>query len=83
VRRLAETIGRRDTVMVAHNLFVILAGCVLYTAVQTRLFELFILGRLLTGISRQFALFMPIFLAEVAPSEHRGFVGTVCGVSKR
>jgi hypothetical protein len=42
--------------------------------VVLKTFELFIFARFLNGISFAFAMFMPLFLAEVAPIEHRGTV---------
>jgi MFS family permease len=92
VRLSAEKFGRRNTVgmstcfmyqlqvMILHNLVILTASLVLFVAYHANLYELFIVGRLLTGASRCFSWFTPIFLTEVSPHEHRGTTALLTGV---
>lgn len=66
--------------MLLHNIVVVLAGATMFAGAQLGLFELFLVGRLVSGVARSFGWFSAIYLAEVSPARYRGAVSMFVGV---
>ncbi|KAM6930684.1 solute carrier family 2, facilitated glucose transporter member 11b isoform 2-T2 [Xenentodon cancila] len=72
---LSVKLGRRGTLL-ANNIFSLLAALLLGLSSSAGLFELLIVGRLLSGINAGIGLCVePMFLGEIAPTALRGAMG--------
>ncbi|XP_071755731.1 solute carrier family 2, facilitated glucose transporter member 11b [Centroberyx gerrardi] len=69
---LSIKLGRKGTLL-ANNIFAILAAVLMGLSQPTGLFELLIIGRLLTGINAGIGICVqPLYLGEIAPTPLRG-----------
>uniref|UniRef100_A0A3Q1AUD7 Solute carrier family 2, facilitated glucose transporter member 5 n=1 Tax=Amphiprion ocellaris TaxID=80972 RepID=A0A3Q1AUD7_AMPOC len=72
---LSVKLGRKGTLL-TNNIFALLAALLMGLSHSAGLFELLIIGRLLTGINAGIGLCVqPLYLAEIAPTAIRGAMG--------
>ncbi|KAM7416603.1 hypothetical protein PAMA_018583 [Pampus argenteus] len=72
---LSVKLGRKGTLL-TNNIFALAAALLMGLSYPTGLFELLIIGRLLTGINAGIAICVqPLYLGEIAPTALRGIMG--------
>ncbi|XP_035020848.1 solute carrier family 2, facilitated glucose transporter member 11b isoform X1 [Hippoglossus stenolepis] len=72
---LSVKLGRKGTLLV-NNIFALAAALLMGLSYPTGLFELLIIGRLLTGINAGIGICVqPLYLGEIAPTAFRGTMG--------
>ncbi|XP_054467734.1 solute carrier family 2, facilitated glucose transporter member 11b [Anoplopoma fimbria] len=72
---LSVKLGRKGTLL-ANNIFALTAALLMGLSYPTGLFELLIIGRLLTGMNAGIGLCVqPLYLGEIAPTALRGTMG--------
>ncbi|KAK9522714.1 hypothetical protein VZT92_019160 [Zoarces viviparus] len=72
---LSVKLGRKGTLL-ANNIFALTAALLMGLSYPTGLFELLIIGRLLTGMNAGIGLCVqPLYLGEIAPTALRGIMG--------
>ncbi|KAM7391882.1 hypothetical protein PAMP_022531 [Pampus punctatissimus] len=72
---LSVKLGRKGTLL-TNNIFALMAAVLMGLSYPTGLFELLIIGRLLTGINAGIGICVqPLYLGEIAPTALRGIMG--------
>ncbi|XP_023691802.2 solute carrier family 2, facilitated glucose transporter member 1 [Paramormyrops kingsleyae] len=81
VKGLADTFGRRDSILIANSLSV-LGACLMIISRATESLEALIAGRLVFGLFCGLAMSLnPLYIQEVSPTELRGAFATLNQVS--
>ncbi|CAK6966610.1 solute carrier family 2%2C facilitated glucose transporter member 11b [Scomber scombrus] len=72
---LSVRLGRKGTLL-TNNIFALMAALLMGLSYPTGLFELLIIGRLITGINAGIGICVqPLYLGEIAPTALRGITG--------
>ncbi|XP_044052782.1 solute carrier family 2, facilitated glucose transporter member 11b isoform X1 [Siniperca chuatsi] len=72
---MSVKLGRKGTLL-TNNIFALMAALLMGLSYSTGLFELLIIGRLLTGINAGIGICVqPLYLGEIAPTALRGAMG--------
>ncbi|KAM9857907.1 solute carrier family 2, facilitated glucose transporter member 11b [Aulostomus maculatus] len=72
---LSVKLGRKGTLL-TNNVLALMAALLMGLSYPTGVFELLIIGRLLTGLNAGIGLCVqPLYLGEIAPTQFRGFMG--------
>ncbi|XP_029295870.1 solute carrier family 2, facilitated glucose transporter member 11b [Cottoperca gobio] len=78
---LSVKLGRKGTLLV-NNIFALMAALLMGLSYPTGLFELLVIGRLLTGMNAGIGLCVqPLYLGEIAPTAFRGAMGMGTSIS--